>query len=73
MRVTDWQKWTSFKKKVTISSWLIGLIFGFCIEEGGMGYIIPALSFTALSAIVLYTIERDEWLPQESSREQYSN
>lgn len=72
MKVTDWQKWTAFKKKVTVTSLLIGLYFGFCIEKGGLGYGIPAMFFSALSAVVTLTIEREEWLPQESSNGRYN-
>jgi hypothetical protein len=61
MKVTNWTKWTSFKKKFVGIALLTGIALGLCVEEGGMVYGLIGLAFCATSVLVMNTIQDHEW------------
>lgn len=61
MRVTNWYKWTRFKKRVVGGCLLASFLLVFSMEQGGdaLGY--WGVVFALAGAGVLSTIDRDEW------------
>jgi hypothetical protein len=60
MRVTDWQKWTSFKKKVAFTLVGIGIFLSFGMETTMMwGVLALGVAFTGVC--VSFTIQEGEW------------
>lgn len=61
MRVVDWYKWTRFKKRVSISLVLFGILLSFGMEKGSLLYGLWGLGFAGAGVLIAQSINRDEW------------
>lgn len=60
MRVSDWDKWTSAKKKLSAILITSGIFFSLGIEKSALCGKLGVL-FAILSFLVMRTIKADEW------------
>ena len=61
MRVTDWDKWTSAKKKAIAILYTSGIMLGFTIEKASIWWGMLGIFLCALGAGIVNTIRYDEW------------
>ena len=61
MRVTNWYKWTRFKKRLGCSMGLFGIFLGFGIEKGGTSYGVWGILISLAGAYIVSTIRPNEW------------
>jgi hypothetical protein len=61
MKVTNWYKWTRFKKRVVLACLLMGFILVFAMENGGDAYGYWGVAFSLFGAYVISTIDRNDW------------
>ena len=60
MRVTDWQKWTSAKKKIAFTLAGIGIFLSFGMDDSIMWGVI-AVPVTFAGCLIINTIRPNEW------------
>lgn len=60
MRVTDWQKWTSAKKKIGFTLGGIGVFLSFGMDNSMMWGVI-AIPVTLTGCLIINTIRPNEW------------
>ena len=60
MRVTDWYKWTRFKKRFSVSLLLVGIFLSFGMENGSMAYGVWGLVIAGTGLLIFNTIRPSE-------------
>jgi len=60
MRVTDWQKWTSAKKKIGFTLGGLGVLFSFGMDNNMMWGVI-AIPVALAGVIIINSIRLNEW------------
>lgn len=61
MRVTDWYKWTRFKKRISVSLILVGIFISFGMENGSMAYGFWGIVIAGTGIAIFNTIRPDEF------------
>jgi hypothetical protein len=61
MKVTDWYKWTRFKKRAGITLVSIGIFLSFGMENGSMSYGVWGLIVAGAGLAITQTIRTNEW------------
>lgn len=61
MKVSDWGKWTRFKKRASVSLILVGIFISFGMEKGSIAYGLWALVVAGTGATIASTIRTNEW------------
>lgn len=60
MRVTDWYKWTRFKKRLSVSLLLVGTFISFGMEDGSIAYGVWGLVIAGTGLLIFNTIRPNE-------------
>lgn len=60
MRVTDWYKWTRFKKRLSVSLLLVGIFISFGMEDGSIAYGVWGLVIAGTGLLIFNTIRPSE-------------
>lgn len=60
MRVTDWQKWTSAKKKIGFTLVGLGVLFSFGMDNNMMWGVL-AIPVALTGCLIINTIRLNEW------------
>jgi hypothetical protein len=60
MRVTDWYKWTRFKKRLSVSLLLVGIFLSFGMENGSIAYGVWGLVIAGTGLLIFNTIRPSE-------------
>ena len=60
MRVTDWHKWTRFKKRLSVSLLLVGIFLSFGMENGSIAYGMWGLVIAGTGLLIFNTIRPSE-------------
>jgi hypothetical protein len=60
MKVTNWDKWTSAKKKMATICVGTGIFLSFGVESS-MWWAVPALVLAYAGCVIINSIARDEW------------
>jgi|LakMenEpi03Aug12_release.lakeMendotaPanAssembly.Ray.scaffolds.fasta_scaffold548549_2 hypothetical protein len=60
MRVTDWQKWTSAKKKIGFTLGGLGVFLSFGMDNSMLWGVI-AVPVTLAGALIINSIRLNEW------------
>lgn len=61
MRVTNWSRWTTFKKKVSIALILTGILLSFGMEDGSIAYGFWGILVALAGLAIFNTISFNEW------------
>jgi hypothetical protein len=61
MKVTDWYKWTRFKKRAGITLLIVGTFVSFGMEDGSMAYGVWGLVIAGTGVLITNTIRISEW------------
>jgi len=61
MRVSDWHKWTRFKKRLSVSLLLVGIFISFGMENGSIAYGVWGIVIAGTGLVIFKTIRPDEW------------
>jgi hypothetical protein len=61
MRVSDWNKWTRFKKRLSVSLLLVGIFISFGMENGSIAYGVWGIVIAGTGLVIFNTIRPDEW------------
>ena len=61
MRVTDWNKWTRFKKRVGVTLLLVGIFLSFGMEDGSIAYGVWGIIIAGTGVAITQTIRTNEW------------
>jgi hypothetical protein len=60
MRVTDWYKWTRFKKRLSVSLLFVGIFLSFGMENGSIAYGVWGLVIAGTGLLIFNTIRPSE-------------
>lgn len=61
MRVADWEKWTRFKKRISVLLLIVGIFISFGMETGSIFYGVWGLAIAGCGAVIFSTIRENEW------------
>ena len=62
MKVSNWSRWTHFKKKVAVALIITGILLGFCAEQGSFGWGVLGVIIASAGLLIFNTIKPYDWL-----------